>query len=225
MNDITVTAPTRPSATVDKYVKAVWNKDYEQCGEKKRKLEELKSMAYALVLRQCSPCIMMKLEGKYGYINVKKNRDLRGLLNLIEAICCNFDAKTKPYWVLMRAHFRLTLLWQDKNMSNDKYHEEFEIYMETIETIESYGGTVGCAKRHVQEELNKNTVGEDNPTENEIKDANMVAKNGTMAAMFLRSSHNELYRDLKTKLENDFTKGIDNYPMNLDDVVAHLNAY
>ena len=100
MKDIKLTEPTKLPTTADEYDKAVWAEDYEEYREKKRKLEELKSMTYALVLGQCSPGVMTKLEGQEKYAEVKANWDRVGLLQLIQAICCNFKAKTKPYWAL-----------------------------------------------------------------------------------------------------------------------------
>ena len=65
----------------------------------------------------------------------------------------------------------------------------------------------------------------DNPTTNEWKDAKIIVKNGMLASWFLRGANNELYGDLKIELENDYAKGLDNYPASVDEAVALLNAY
>ena len=64
-----------------------------------------------------------------------------------------------------------------------------------------------------------------NPTTNEWKDAEMIVKNGMLASWFLRGANSELYGDLKIELEDDYAKGLDNYPANVDEAVALLNAY
>ena len=76
MKDIKVTEPTKLPTTADEYNKAVWAEDYKEYREKKYKLEELKSVTYALVLGG----VMTKLEGQEKYAKVKANRDLVGLL-------------------------------------------------------------------------------------------------------------------------------------------------
>ena len=87
---------------------------------RRNRLEELKSTSYAIMLEQCSQGVMAKLEGQERYAEVKANWDLVGLLKLIQAICCNFEAKTKPYWALTGAKTCFALLWQDINTSIDK---------------------------------------------------------------------------------------------------------
>ena len=76
LRDVSSTEPTRPGARADKFNKAVWAEDYKEYQVKKRKLEELKSMAYALVLGQCSPIIITELEGQEKYATIKNILDL-----------------------------------------------------------------------------------------------------------------------------------------------------
>ena len=45
------------------------------------------------------------------------------------------------------------------------------------------------------------------------------------ASWFLGRANNELYGDLKIELENDYSKGLGNYPASVDEAVALLNAY
>ena len=95
---------------------------------------------------------MTKLEGQEKYTEVKENQDLVGLLKLVQAICCNFEAKTKPYWALMGAKTCFALFWQDINTSIDKYRDDSEAH---VETVESYRGTLGYENRHIKKEVKK----------------------------------------------------------------------
>ena len=63
MKDTKLTEPTKLPTTADEYYRAIWPENYEEYREKKCKLEELKSMTYALVLGQSLPGVMTKLEG------------------------------------------------------------------------------------------------------------------------------------------------------------------
>ena len=51
---------TKPLPHSDEFHKAVGTYDYKEYHEKRPKLKELKSMAYALVLGQCSPRVMLE---------------------------------------------------------------------------------------------------------------------------------------------------------------------
>ena len=46
-----------------------------------------------------------------------------------------------------------------------------------------------------------------------------------LVAMFIGGADNELFGDLKTELNNDFVKGTDNWPTNIDETVQLINAY
>ena len=46
-----------------------------------------------------------------------------------------------------------------------------------------------------------------------------------LASMFISGANNELYGDLKTELNNDFIKGVDNWPVDVDGAVQPMNAY
>ena len=70
-------------------------------------------MAYASILRQCSPGMRTKLEGQANYSKVRKNGYLLGLLILIQAPCCKFEANMRSYWAMTEAHTRLNLFWQE----------------------------------------------------------------------------------------------------------------
>ena len=103
MKDIKLTESTKSPTTTDEYDKALWAEDYKEYREKKCKLEELKSMTYALVFGQCSPGVMTKLEGQQKYAEIKANHDQVGLLKLIQEIFCFFEVKTKPNLALTGA--------------------------------------------------------------------------------------------------------------------------
>ena len=104
-----LTEATKLPATADKYDKAVWAEGYKEYREKKHTPEELKSIKYALMLGQCSPGVMTKLEEQEMYAEVKANLDLARPLKLIQGICCNFEAKTKPHWTLTGAKTSVAL--------------------------------------------------------------------------------------------------------------------
>ena len=88
----------------------------------------------------------------------------------------------------------MSLFWQEKGLSIEKYKEYFEAY---VATIESYGGSIGYEEGQIQEELKRNAVDEINPIDKELKDAKLVVKNGMLVSMFTTGANNDLFGDLK----------------------------
>ena len=107
-------------------------------------------------------------------------------------------------------------------MSIEKYREDFEAY---VATIESYGGSIGVEEGLIEEELKASALDPNNPTAEELKDEKMVVKNGMLVSMFISGANNELFGDLKMELNNDFATGVDSWPVNLDEAVQLMNAY
>ena len=56
----------------------------------------------------------------------------------------------KPFWALHQSKKRLSLFWQEKGVSVEKYREDFD---ENVATIESYGGIIGYKEGQIQAEL------------------------------------------------------------------------
>ena len=117
---------------------------------------------------------------------------------------------------------RLNLFFQTKDCSNKKYREDFDAY---VAIIESDGGTIGYKEGQIEKELRASAKDPENPTEQEIKDANLKEKNGILACMFISGTNKERFGDLKSKLLNDYAKGVDNWPTSVDEAVQLLNTY
>ena len=97
----------------------------------------------------------------------------------------------------------------------EKYREDFDAYVATI----------GYEEGQIQAELKNSAYDPKNPTEQEVEEAKLTVKNGMLVAMFIGGANNELFGDLKTELNNDFAKGTDNWPTNIDEAVQLMNAY
>ena len=122
----------------------------------------------------------------------------------------------------MQAKKWLSLFWQEKGVLIKKCKENFKAY---ITTTESYGGYIGYGEGQIEEEMKKSAVDADNSSEQEIKDKKLVGKNGMLVMMFISGAKNNLTGNLNTELINDFTKGIDNLLINLEDMVQPMITY
>ena len=54
-------------------------------------------MDYALILGQCLSRVTAKPEGQLGYKKIRNERDLLGLLQLIQGICCKFETNVTAW--------------------------------------------------------------------------------------------------------------------------------
>ena len=74
-----VVLPSNPAPDADESDKVIWQEEYKDKREKLRRLEENKSKAFALTLRQCSLNVTNKLEGQPEYRKIRETVDILGL--------------------------------------------------------------------------------------------------------------------------------------------------
>ena len=70
LKDVVVDLPSKPAGVTDEYGKVIWSENYKRASERTNKLAKPKAMAYALVLEQCSPSVVSKLDGRSGYAEI-----------------------------------------------------------------------------------------------------------------------------------------------------------
>jgi hypothetical protein len=94
------------------------------------------------------------------------------------------------------------------NQRNARFLEKF---LTAVSVLEQYRGTVGRDKGAVEDEIE--VAGFTLPVSAaETKTASDVARNKFLAMAFLHAVEKLRYGTLLDELENDFTKGTDNYP-------------
>ena len=99
LRDVVLDLPPKSTGVTDEYDKVIWSENYKRASERMNKLAELKAMAYALVIRQCPPSVVSKLEGQSGNAEIRRDRDLLGSIKLVQGVCCKFETMTQPFWV------------------------------------------------------------------------------------------------------------------------------
>ena len=80
-----------------------------------------------------------------------------------------------------------------------------------MNTIKSYGETVGYEECQVEKELRKSAKDPTNPKEQERKDAIMGLKSSMLAYMYISRVGKQRCGDLKMELVNDDGKGASKY--------------
>ncbi|KAL7469297.1 hypothetical protein ACHAXS_009567, partial [Conticribra weissflogii] len=177
---------------------------------KKNILEQTGKRAYALIKGQCSPALVTKLEGTPGYENAEKNQNVCELLELIRAICCQFDINTQGTHALTQAKRRVYVFLQ-REMPNNAYLKEFQ---GRVKTVETYGGTFGEEPGLLKIEI-KDALDPDNPTAKEYAKAVKRVSNAVQASLFISGADPKRYTKLKNALKEEYARGYDNYPTTL----------
>ena len=96
-----------------------------------------------------------------------------------------------------------------------------EYFMALVGVVETYGGAYGNEPGLLREQLIKQgvsaadvdkTIANGGPDETKIKKALVVTRECYLSCMILRGSDNSRFYQVKTDLQNDMTKGTDNFP-------------
>ena len=167
----------------------------------------------------CTTRLVTKLDGENGHDQVCANQDVVGMLLLIHGICCEYNIECQDTYAMMKAKTFVTLLWQPKDQSNNEYKKVFEALIDVVETyggILDYPGLVLC-----QLVTNGVVVGADVDVLGAANTAHIETDKATIeeimkAAIFLDGENEQTYKHIKDDLENDFSKGTDNYPTTVD---------
>lgn len=122
---------------------------------------------------------------------------------------------------MVNATRKLFLHFQNRETPLSVHREKFD---SLVVVIEGFGVSIGEHPKLINEELN---LLEDNEREDEIvvKAATLVARDRVLGMIFLTSGGRNKYGTLMMDLENDETKGFDNYPKSVVDAYDLMIRY
>jgi hypothetical protein len=109
-----------------------------------------------------------------------------------------------------------------------------EYFMALVGVAETYGGAYGNKPGLLREQLIKQgvtaadmdkTAMNGGPNMAKIKKALVVTRECYLSCMILRGSDNSRFYQVKTDLQNDMTKGTDNYPKTIVETTCLLSEY
>jgi hypothetical protein len=144
--------PTRTSGVVDPGMEYLWKEDVKEAKRKIALLDENKKRAYALVVRQCSPELVSKIQGSDLYAQADADQDAVQLLLIIQGYCCSFDANQQSTFTLKGAKHRVQVFIQGYDVTVTDYMEYF---MALVGVAETYGGAYGNEPGLLREQLIK----------------------------------------------------------------------
>jgi hypothetical protein len=168
--------------------------------------------AYHLIIGQCTNLLQSKLKQQAQWSDISQSQDGIALITLIKTITFKFEDQKFLPLALYQSKANLYALRQS-NMTNNKYLQRFQ---NLVDVASAYNGqlydqsilNIIIKKRHTG-------LAYEAPTDEQKLDVNSSVSELYQATMFLHQSDCRQYGKLLEELENDFTKGNDDYPQTL----------
>jgi hypothetical protein len=176
------------------------------------------------------PKLVSKIRGSDLYTQADADQDAVQLLLIIRGYCCSFDANQQSTFALEGAKHRVQV-FQGYDVTVTDYVEYF---MALVGMAETHGGVYGNEPGLLREQLIKQgvtgadvdkTAASGGPDVAKIKRALVVTRKCYLSCMILRGSDNSRFYQVKTDLQNDMTKGTDNYPKMVIETTRLLSKY
>ena len=126
--------PVFPSDPNDQEALQIWKEELREKQTQSVQIEESKKRAYALVMGQCSPEPVSKIQGSTTYATVNRSQDVVELLRLVRGYCCDFGAGQQSTWALEQAKHKVSVFYQRHDVSNTDYIQFFQALVGLVET-------------------------------------------------------------------------------------------
>ena len=204
-----LTKPDRPTAT-DQFTILIWTEEMKEYRKKLRSRKKNEEKAFPLLLGQCSPTIVQRIEASPRRSNVSGVNDILGLLELIREAMYTGTTRCKDTTTLIEPATRLFAFRQPDEMS---LHDYFETFKGLVKIYEHHGGCLG--QDHTRMEVH--LVDPDTATHDEIALANEKACKEFKAILFLSKANSKEYGTLLIDFHNRFAGDDDQYPETLNE--------
>jgi hypothetical protein len=122
-------------------------------------------------------------------------------------------------------HHVLVFYYQGYNMLPVEYVKNFKALVGAMET---YGGTYGCKPGLLRAQLIKQGVSNsdlDTPDPIKLKKAEGICRKQYLLYMLLWGVYQSRYSKLKDNLSKDMTKGVDNFPKTMLEMLQLMSTY
>jgi hypothetical protein len=164
-------------------------------------------------LGQCSEYMRAKLEGLDSYEKMKDGFDMIALIKAIKGLTYQFDGQKYHSMALHQAKKRFYNLYQGREMTNAQFLDKFQTCVTIVDQfrVDNLGRDYTAVKNEIKAMgiLDAATA----TTEQKIE-ASQIARDKHLAVAYIATSDKTRYGKLLEDLENDFTKGTNNYPVN-----------
>ena len=204
-------APERIDADADDMARIIWQQNVIDFSKRRNQLDDNLKAVHAIVWGQCSEAMRAKIKQRHEFETRDAASDCGWLLKEIKGVMMRFEGQRKLTHSLDEATTKLYSYRQGPDMTCQTYREEFTTM---VDTIEHYGGVFSPHSYLF-------TVA---PGETDAQKRKYV-RDQWLATMFLRRADKRRFGGLIDDLENQYSRGNDQYPKDLTDAYHLLNSY
>lgn len=183
---------------------------------------------FAVIWGQCTSTMQLKLESLKEYDQISSNYDCAWVWKAMKGITHHFEGTR--YMVLSLDEDSRMTFYLYKQSNRQTLHEYLTHFSSLIEVLEHYGARPGedavfikSVKNLIKEEVAP--AEESEPVSVIEANYNTVvtaARNRSIGVVFLKRSDRRAYGYFWTELENQYTRGNDQYPL---DMTAAYNLH
>jgi hypothetical protein len=220
MKDTEQTLPSDPTTKASQTEKRIWEKEVDSYCKRKDTYISNKIALYSVVWSQCSEVMQARLKSSKDFESMNDDSDSLALLLEIKGIAYRFEAQSNLYLALTNAKTAIYAYQQGPNETNASFMSKFKNY---IEVIEHYGGTIGDDDALITEEMKNLQSSGDSKTD--LATAMLMARNKAHAIFFMTKADKGRYGQLAIDLENQYTRGTDQYPATITETYNMLVTY
>ena len=214
---------------------------------RKQALKDNLNNVWSVISGQCSEAMTAKISASTDYEVNKQVPNCAWLLKKIQQVTLKFDDTIFRPLSLIDAKEALILAKQGERETNVSFYLRFKTL---AEAVEHYGGSIGADEGLVTELLAQRDAGHPgNPPIIPASTASDYAeklgehitymeqlaihkdsikrrlRNLHLGVLFIKNSDNGRFRILKTELRNQFSRGVNHYPVNLSDAYSMVSTY
>jgi hypothetical protein len=192
--------------------KRIWERQINELVKRENRLASNCQSDYSLILGQCSEVMVASLQSLKGFKAMNQKFDLLELMKSIKGLIYNFDGQRYHPMSLHLATKCWYSMYQGRDVSNAYYLEKLST---SLAMVEQFGGELGVDSGEVKSELALKGIYLHRATDNEMTVASIAARGKCLAVAFLAGTDKQRYGRLIEELENDYSKGMNNYPVTL----------
>jgi hypothetical protein len=209
------TDPTANGATSTTLSDMIYAEEVKQYVKRKASLTSNLATIHAVVWGQCSDAMKAKIKSLTDYKEKTEANDCFWLLKKIKAVTLQFDEKRNVFISLLDARTSLLNCRQQQGQSASDYLETLRGW---ADTIEYHGGTVAENFTLIAEKDDSGKARTD-------EERKALARDRTLAIMFIRRADPTRYGTLIAELSNQYAMGKDEYPKDVSSAYSLLVNY
>ena len=221
---VTYDLPDDPDVNASRTEIKVWETRIDQALKKEEQLEVNLKKSYAVIWGQCTELLKARIRSDTNYTAVNDAYDAIGLFEIINRIVHRFESQKYGAQAMYLSYAKF-FNFKQEDLNNETYLERFN---EHVDVIRSYGGDFNMMSYMYDEDYLAMTVDKRaayiQDPEN-VQEISTRLDNSFLATAFICKANIEKFGKLREDLENDYTKGNNNWPQTVTEAYSLITNY